>query len=247
MPNKAILHTEAIDYEKDGTVLRGYFAYDKNIPGVRPGVLVFPEWWGVNDYIKERTRKLADIGYCVLAVDMYGRGQLARDADEAARMMNSVLSDMKTGTARIRAGYDCLKGHPLVDPTRMGAIGYCFGGAMALHGARIGMDLRGVASFHGALGSFHKPSQGEVKAKILVCHGAEDAMVSDQDVASFKEEMAQAGVDFRFITYEGALHGFTSREASENAKKYGLPIGYNAAADANSWQEMTTFFDTVLA
>jgi len=247
MPNKAILHTEAIEYDGSGTVQRGYFAYDKTIQGVRPGVLVFPEWWGVNDYIKERTRKLAELGFAVLAVDMYGGGQLASNADEAAGMMNWVLNDMETGTARIRAGYECLKGQPLVDPLRIGAIGYCFGGAMALHAARIGMDLLGVVSFHGALGSFHKPSQGEVKAKVLVCHGAEDAMVSDQDVTSFKEEMTHAGVDFRFISYEGALHGFTSREASENAKKYGLPIGYNMEADADSWQEMREFFDAVLA
>lgn len=247
MPNNAILHTETIEYEGGGTVLRGYFAYDKTTQGVLPGVLVFPEWWGVNDYIKERTRKLAELGYAVLAVDMHGSGQLAGNADEAAEMMNSVLNDMETGTARIRASYDRLKSQPRVDPSRMGAIGYCFGGAMALHAARIGMDLRGVVSFHGALGSFHKPSLGEVRAKILVCHGAEDAMVSDQDVVSFKEEMAHAGVDFRFISYEGAMHGFTSREASENAQKYGLPIGYNAEADADSWQEMREFLDAVFA
>lgn len=247
MPNNPVLHTEAIGYEEDGTALRGYLAYDKSIQGKRAGVLVFPEWWGVNDYIKERTRKLAELGYVALAVDMYGGGRLAGNADEAASMMNSVLNDMDTGTARIRSGYKCLKERPLVDSSKIGAIGYCFGGAMALHAARIGMDLRGVVSFHGALGSFHKPSPGEVKAKVLVCHGAEDAMVSDQDVALFKEEMTQAGVDFRFISYEGAMHGFTSPEASENAAKYGLPIGYNAKADAGSWQQMQNFFDEVLA
>jgi dienelactone hydrolase len=129
----------------------------------------------------------------------------------------------------------------------MAAIGYCFGGAMALHAARIGMGLRGVVSFHGALGSFHKPAPGEVKANVLVCHGAEDAMVTDQDVAAFKQEMTDAGVDLKFVAYEGAPHGFTSQEAAENAKKYGLPIGYNADADAGSWQEMRQFLNTVLA
>ena len=118
---------------------------------------------------------------------------------------------------------------------------------MALHAARIGMDLRGVASFHGALGSFHKPAPGEVKARILICHGTEDAMVSDQDVAAFKQEMTDAEVDFKFVAYEGALHGFTSQEASVNAKKYGLPIGYDAEADAGSWQEMQQFLSTALA
>lgn len=247
MPNETLLHSETIEYAQDGTSLLGYFAYDKNVEGARPGVLVFPEWWGVNDYIKQRTRELAELGYAALAVDMYGGGQLAGNADEAAAMMSSVLEDMQTGTARIRAGYECLKAQPQADPAKLGAVGYCFGGAMALHAARIGIDLRGVVSFHGALGSFHRPSRGEVKAKVLVCHGAEDAMVSDQDVASFKEEMVDAGVDFKFVSYEGALHGFTSRDASENAKKYGLPIGYNAEADAGSWKEMRAFFDVVLA
>ena len=247
MSNNTNIHTESIEYEQGGITLQGYFAYDKSVSGARPAVLVFPEWWGVNDYIKQRTRMVAELGYAVLAADMYGGGQLAADADEAASMMNTILNDMDTGTARIRAVYQCLQDQPQADPSRIVAIGYCFGGAMALHAARIGMALRGVASFHGALGSFHKPAPGEVKAKVLVCHGTEDAMVTDQDVAAFKKEMTDAGVDLKFVAYEGALHGFTSREASENAKKFGLPIGYNAEADASSWQELREFLNEVLA
>jgi len=247
MSNNADLHTETIEYKQGKTTLRGYFAYDKRISGARPAVLVFPEWWGVNDYIKQRTNMLAELGYAAFAPDMYGDGQLAANADEAASMMTAVLNDMETGTARIHAAYQCAKAQPQTDPSRIAAIGYCFGGAMALHAARIGMDLRGVASFHGALGSFHKPAPGEVKARILICHGTEDAMVSDQDVAAFKQEMTDAEVDFKFVAYEGALHGFTSQEASVNAKKYGLPIGYDAEADAGSWQEMQQFLSTALA
>ncbi len=223
----------------------GYLAYDETVSGARPAVLVFPEWWGVNDYIKMRTRMLAALGYAALAVDMYGGGQQAANADEAGDMMNAVLNDMETGTARIRAAYQCLASQSQADPSRLAAIGYCFGGAMALHAARIGMDLRGVASFHGALGSFHKPSPGEVKAKLLVCHGAADAMVSFQDVTDFKQEMADAAVDLQFIAYKGALHGFTSTEASDNGRKYGLPIGYDAAADTGSWKEMQRFLEQV--
>jgi len=234
-------------YEGGNGTLQGYFAYDKSISGARPAVLVFPEWWGVSKYIKQRTRMLAEMGYAALAADMYGDGRLAASADEAAAMMNAVLSDMETGTARIRAAYQCLRNQSQADPSRMAAIGYCFGGAMALHAARIGMELRGVVSFHGALGSFHKPAPGEVKAKILVCHGAEDAMVTDRDVSAFEQEMTDAGVDLKLVSYAGASHGFTSREASENAKKYGLPLGYHAEADSGSWQEMQQFFKTVLA
>ena len=247
MSNNANLHTETIKYAQEGTTLQGYFAYDKNVAGARPGVLVLPEWWGVNDYIKQRTRMLAELGYAAFGADMYGGGQLAENADEAASMMNAVLNDMEMGTSRIHSAYQCLMDQSQADPSRLAAVGYCFGGAMALHAARIGMDLRGVASFHGALGSFHKPAPGEVKAKVLVCHGTADAMVSDQDVAASKEEMTEAGVDFKFVAYEGALHGFTSREASENAKRYGLPIGYDVDADASSWQEMHQFLATVLA
>ena len=210
MSNSTDLHTKTVEYEQGGTILQGYFVYDESIQGARPAVLVFPEWWGVNDYIKHRARMLAELGYAVFAADMFGNGQLAGNATEAADMMNTILNDIDTGTARIFAAYEWLEKQPQVDPSRIAAIGYCFGGAMALHAARIGMQLRGVVSFHGALGSFHKPAPGEVKAKLLVCHGTEDAMVSDQDVAAFMQEMTDAGVDFNFVAYEGALHGFTS-------------------------------------
>ena len=247
MSKEEDLHTETIEYRQGDTTLRGYLAYDSNVSGARAAVLVFPEWWGVNDYIKQRTRMLAGLGYVALAADMYGNGQLAASPDQAGSMMNAVLSDMDTGTARIRAAYQCLRGQPQVDPSKLAAIGYCFGGAMALHAARIGMDLRAVVSFHGALGSFHKPAPGEVKAQVLVCHGAEDTLVPEQDVSAFKQEMADAGVDYKFVAYEGALHGFTSQEASGNGKKYGLPLAYNAEADASSWKEMERFLSELLA
>ena len=159
--------------------------------------------------------------------------------------MNAVLNDMQTGTARLQAGFEALTGHAGVDATRTAAIGYCFGGAMALHMARIGMDLKAVVSFHGALGSFHKPAPGEVKAKVLVCHGAADSFVSDDDVSNFKAEMKSADADYRFIAYDGALHGFTSYEADDNGKKFGLPLAYNQAADLQSWEAMQDLFAEV--
>ena len=133
---------------------------------------------------------LAELGYTALAADMYGDGQTAGDPDGAGALMNAVLGNMDAGTARLEAAYDALAGHSSVDAGRMAAIGYCFGGAMVLHGARIGMDLKGVVSFHGALGSFHKPAKGEVKARVLVCHGAADALVSEEEITGFKQEMA---------------------------------------------------------
>ena len=236
------IHTETISYTANGDSMVGYLAYDSDIDGKRPGILVIHEWWGLNDYIQQRTGQLADLGYSALAIDMYGAGRTGETPDEAGALMNTVLNDMETGTARLKAGYQVLQDHPTADGDRIGAIGYCFGGAMVLHMARIGMPLGAVVSFHGALGSFHKPEPGSVRAKVLVCHGAADSMVSDEEVQSFKAEMDAAAVDYEFVAYEGALHGFTSREADENGQKYGIPVGYNENADRASWQAMQELF-----
>ena len=235
------IRTEVVTYTAGDTTCRGHIAYDA-AGGSRPGVLVVHEWWGLDDYIRGRARMLAELGYTALAVDMYGDGRTAADPDGAGALMNSVLGNMDAGTARFRAAFDALAGHARADAGRIAAIGYCFGGAMVLHGARIGMDLRGVVSFHGSLGSFHKPARGEVKARVLVCHGAADSLVSDEEIAGIKEEMADAGADFRFVAYEGALHGFTNPEATANGEKYGLPLRYDEAVDARSWDDMKALF-----
>jgi dienelactone hydrolase len=238
---------ETVTYETGGTILKGYLAFQKDASSPRPGVLVLPEWWGVNDYIRERTRRVAELGYTALAVDMYGEGKTANDPTDAGNLMNGVLEDFETGTARLEAGYEYLRNRSESDAERIAAIGYCFGGAVALHGARIGMDLKGVVSFHGALGSFHTPEPGSVKARILVCHGGDDQFVSAAEVTAFKEEMDQAKADYQFVVYNGALHGFTSPAADENGKKYGIPLAYNAAADKASWQEMQELLSQVLS
>ena len=239
------IRTEDVTYGAGGAECRSHIAYDASGPGPRPGVLVVHEWWGLDDYIRGRAKMLAELGCTALAVDMYGDGRTAADADGAGALMNSVLGDMEAGTARLRAAFDALAGHPSVDAGRMAAIGYCFGGAMVLHCARIGMDLKGVVSFHGALGSFHKPARGEVKAKVLVCHGAADALVSDEEIAGFKQEMADAGADFRFMAYDGALHGFTNPAATANGEKYGLPLAYDEAVDRRSWDDMQALFSEI--
>lgn len=239
------IHTETVSYSANGEPMQGSLAYDTDAGGRRPGILVLPEWWGVNDYIRERAGKIAALGYTALAVDVYGGGKTAQSPDEAGALMNAVLGDMETATARIEAAYQTLLEQPTVDGERTGAIGYCFGGAIVLHMARIGMPLRAAASFHGALGSFHTPEPGSVKARMLVCHGAADAMISDEDVRAFKAEMDAAGADYKFIAYEDAMHGFTNREADINGQKYGIPLGYNEAADRESWRAMQDLFSEV--
>ena len=238
----ADVRTEDVTYTAGGATCRGHLAYDGSTGGRRPGVLVVHEWWGLDDYIRGRAHMLAELGYVALAADMYGDGRTAGDAEDAGALMNAVLGDIDAGAARLRAAYETLAAHPATAPGRLAAIGYCFGGAVVLHGARIGMDLKGVVSFHGALGSFHKPAKGEVKAKVLVCHGAADALVSDEEAAAFRQEMADAGADCRFVAYEGALHGFTNPGATANGEKYGLPLGYDEAADRRSWEDMKALF-----
>lgn len=159
--------------------------------------------------------------------------------------MSGVLSDMAAGTEALRAGYDLLLDQVGVDRTRSGAIGYCFGGAMVLHMARIGLPLSAVASFHGALGSFHSADPGSIQAKILVCHGADDSMVSLDELDGFKQEMDTAQADYEVLLLDGAKHGFTNPQADVNAEKYGIDLGYQQAADEKSWAAMQTLFNEV--
>lgn len=232
-----------VSYSAGGTNMKGYLATPEVPNGA--GVVVVHEWWGLNDYIRGRADQLAALGYTALAADMYGDGQTADNPEQANKLMTGVLSQIPTGEARFRAAYDLLQGQPGIDKGKLAAIGYCFGGAMVLHAARIGMPLAGVVSFHGALGSFHTPAAGSVKARILVCHGAADSLVPDDDVAAFKKEMDSAGARYEFISYPGALHGFTNPGATANGEKYGLPLAYDAAVDKQSWADMLRFFGEI--
>ncbi len=235
------IQTHTLPYSAGGIDMVGYFAQASDTPP-SPGVLVLPEWWGLNDYIRRRTEDIARLGYSALGVDLYGAGKAVGHPDEAGPLMNEVLENMEAGTLRLQAALAALIDQPGVDPSRLAAIGFCFGGAMALHLARIGTGLSGVVSFHGALDSFHEPTPGSIKARILVCHGDADEFISKESIQAFHGEMKSAGADYEFISYPGALHGFTSPEADENGRKYGLPLAYNESADKESWQAMIRLF-----
>ena len=237
--------TNRIEYAVGDASHQGYLAYDDEISESRPGIVIVHEWWGVNDYMVRRAHMLAELGYVALAIDMYGGGSIATNPDEAGDLMNGVLNDMESGTAALRAGYDLLLSQPGVDADRTAAIGYCFGGAMVLHMARIGLPLAAVASFHGALGSFHTAEPGSIKPSILVCHGAADSMVSMQDLEGFKQEMKQAQADYEVLLLEDAKHGFSNPQADVNAEKYGIDLGYQQQADARSWAAMQALFEKV--
>jgi len=237
--------TNRIEYPVAGASHQGYLAYDDETAATRPGIVIVHEWWGLNDYVIRRAHMLAELGYVALAIDMYGDGQIADNPDQAGALMSGVLGDMDTGTAALRAGYDLLLAQPGVDPQHTAAIGYCFGGAMALHMARIGLPLSAVASFHGALGSFHSAEPGTIKAKMLVCHGAADSMVSMDELEGFKQEMDAAQADYQVLLLEGAKHGFSNPQADINAEKYGIDLGYQQQADEKSWAAMRALFDGV--
>ncbi len=237
--------TNRIEYAVGDAGHEAYLAYDDEIVGDRPGVIIVHEWWGLNDYIVHRAHMLAELGYVALAIDMYGGGQVADNPDQAGSLMGGVLSDMETGTAALRAGYDLLLDQPGVDAGRTAAIGYCFGGAMVLHMARIGLPLSAVASFHGALGSFHTAAPGSIQAKILVCHGAADSMVTLDDLEGFKQEMDAAQADYEVLLLDGAKHGFSNPQADVNAEKYGIDLGYQQQADTDSWAALQALFARV--
>ncbi len=237
--------TNQIEYAVGDASHQGYLAYDDEITEAQPGILIVHEWWGLNEYIVRRAHMLAELGYVALAVDMYGGGQIAADPGQAGELMNGVLNDMETGTAVLRAGYDLLLDQPGLDRTRSAAIGYCFGGAMVLHMARIGLPLSAVASFHGALGSFHKADPGSIQASILACHGAADSMVSMDDLEAFRQEMDAAQADYEVLLLDGAKHGFSNPQADVNAEKYGIDLGYQQQADEQSWAAMQALFNKV--
>ncbi len=243
----AALQEKQVDYRSGDTTLKGFLVWDDAIGGKRPGVLVVHEFWGLNDYARKRARMLAELGYTALAVDMYGDGKVGQHPTEAAGFMSAVLSKADVAKARFLAGKQLLEQQATVDAKKIAAIGYCFGGGTVLAMAREGVDLRGVVSFHGMLGTDRPAQPGQVKARILVENGADDKMVSAENIANFKKEMDTAGVKYHFDNYAGVRHGFTNPEADELAKKFDLPIGYDAAADKKSWAAMQAFFKEIFS
>lgn len=243
------LHTEKVIYSANLNDLHGYLAYDPAIEGKRPGVLVVHEWWGLNDYVRRRTRQLAELGYVALAVDMYGEGQVAKTPKEASELSSGAKDELPgTFGSRFFSALNTLRSQPNVDPERIAAVGYCFGGGIVLEMARGGLNLEGVASFHGSLPTKNPPQEGGIPAKVLVLHGGADSFVSDGQLATFKRQLESAGADYRVIVYPGAEHSFTNPKADEYAKRFDFDgIAYNARADKESWRDMKAFLERIFA
>ena len=227
----------------DGIALKSYVCLPKTASEAHPvpAILVAPEWWGVVAHPQKVTERLAEAGFAAVAMDIYGEGKLTTDAAQANEWMNQMLADPDSLMARcklIMQDFIDLEG---VDKNRLGAIGFCFGGKIALDMAREGFPLKAVATFHGNPTPIQPAEQGKFTAKVLVAHGEADTMVSMAAIEALKQELDDAEVDYTVDVYEGAKHGFTNPDADKRAAENGVDLGYDADAAQPSWEEMIDF------
>ena len=242
-PSQSITE-EVVTYMSDGVTLKGIITYDKNLKGKRPAVIVVHEWWGLTDYAKMRAHKLAELGYIAMAADMFGDGKTAADPKGGTGAYNAILSGSGPCKKQMDAAIKKIKEFSQTDPDNIAAIGYCFGGFIVLNSAKLGADLKGVVSFHGGLTGV--PVKKELlKAAILVCHGGSDKFVPMDDYNSLKNKLDSIGADNTFKIYPGATHAFTNPDATENGKKFNMPIEYNEKADMDSWNDMKEFLTRI--
>jgi dienelactone hydrolase len=235
---------ETVTYTANGVTFKGFIAYDDNIKGKRPAILVVPEWWGLNDYAKMRVRKLAELGYIALATDMFGDGKVAENPTEAQQFTTPFYKDPTMAKSLLDAALMKLKEYSQTDPNNLAAIGYCFGGYIALNYAKLGADLKGVVSFHGGMGGAPVDKK-LLKAKVLVCQGGSDKFVAQKDVDKFKHQLDSIGTENTVKVYANATHAFTNPDATATGKKFNMPIEYNPEADKDSWNDMKMFFGKV--
>lgn len=237
----SVVDTGPVDYVLDGTPLQGYVAADVASPALRPGVLVVHDWGGVGEYVRVRSQMLARLGYVALTADIFG-AQVRPGPQDAPRVAGGYYRDPALTRARVAAGLKQLRAHPLVDPSRIAAIGYCFGGWVALELARSGAELAGVVTFHAALSASDPADAVNIKGKVLVLSGASDPVVPDEQILAFENEMRAAPlVDWQLVRYGGAVHSFTQPEV--NSPEHGA--AYQPAAERRSWTAMLNFFDEI--
>ncbi len=226
-----------VSYATEDTQMKGYISYDENKKGKRPGVIVVHEWWGHNNYTRERADMLAELGYVALAIDMYGDGKQAQHPEDAGKFSGMVMQNIDVAKARFDAAMTVLKADPHVNADEIAAIGYCFGGSVVLTMANLGKDLDAVAAFHSGVQLPVMPDEN-LKAKVLVCNGAADPFVSPESVTAYKAAMDSINADYKYIAYPDAQHAFTSKEADSLGKKFNLPLAYQKEADEKSWAEL---------
>jgi len=240
---KAAVTEKPVDYQSGDQLCEGWHAYDDSVTGPRPSVLIVHQWTGLTDYEKMRARMLAELGYNVFALDIYGKG-IRPQPPEAGTMAGKFKGDRTLFRERLKAGLEVLQKLPQTDSKKIAAIGYCFGGTGVLELARSGADIAGVVSFHGGLGTPTPDDAKNITCRILILHGADDPFVPPTEVDEFDIEMARAGLEYDFVAYPGAVHAFTQKMAGDDPSK---GAAYHAEADEKSWEEMKSFFAKIFA
>ena len=228
------MRTETIEYQEGATTCEGFAAYEDK-GGKRPAVLVVPEWNGVSDYTKKRAQMLAELGYTAFVADIYGKGVRPTTMDACAAEAAKYQKDRPLLRKRARAALDRMLQLANADTNKVAAIGYCFGGTTVLELARDGANLRGVVSFHGALNTPNPTDAKNIKASILVLHGADDPVVPDAEVLAFEKEMRDGKVDWEFVAYGNTVHSFTVPDAGKHDI---AGMKYNKSADEDSWKRL---------
>lgn len=232
------LVTKEIEYRHGDVVLSGYVAYPKDAKGKLPAVLICHQWMGLTEYERMRAEETAKLGMVAFALDIYGKGVRPKDAQEAAKMAGGYKSDRALLRSRAVAGLEALRQVEACDSSKVAVMGYCFGGTTALEVARSGAAVAGTVSFHGDLSSPAPEDAKKIKGKVLALHGGDDPFVPPAQVAAFEDEMRKAGVDWQLVSFGGAVHSFTHKEAGNDNSK---GAAYNEKADRRSWEMYKDF------
>jgi len=236
------MRSRQIDYTDGANRFIGEFFWDEGQTGRRPGVVVFPEAFGLNDHARERARRLADLGFAALAADPHGEGRVFDDMASLSPSIQGYYEDRAGWRRRARAGLDALLAQPEVDGGRVAAIGFCFGGATCLELARSGAPLSAVVTFHGGLLPEMDGDAGRIAASVLICHGADDPLVQDETLKAVMDELRRDKVDWQVNYLGNAVHSFTDPLAGS----HGIPgLAYDEVAEARSWTAMRNLFGEV--
>lgn len=233
--------TTTVNYLDGDTVLEAFIAYDDALQGVRPAVLISHTWGGRDQFVAEKAKKLAELGYVGFALDMYGKGVLGSGPEENARLMQPFMDDRALLQQRITAALQAVRLLPWTDGNKIAAIGFCFGGLCVLDLARTGADIKGVVSFHGLLGAPGNTAGNVIKAKVLILHGNDDPLAPVEQVLAIQQELSAAQADWQLHSYGHTMHAFTNPLA--NDPSFGTV--YQPSADRRSWQAMRNFLEEI--